>query len=503
MHDVDNRGFRFTLAASGMAASLIFLLASMFANYRYGASLARSTFDGHIYGAAAAACDVLMAAAPFFFFAGLKNRSFTQMFAATIVWAVMTAVAAVSAISQTSVNRIDAISARITKSTAYADARSELEQARRERGFIPQHRPEATVQAEMEKHKVSRLWSSTNECSDPSGESQRKYCSQYAVLKAEMGYAQQATKLEARIETLMGRSEKAVESGGAAVGSEADPGAKTLSLISGYELRTVQSLIVGLIAVMFLVGAGLGPYTSWAIMETARPRDREQAPPMIDGHATDITPLPEPVTLEEAKPLAIAAPPKPKGGKIEPQPPADPGPEWAALLTALGFPAEGWQPPRDSRGDFILREKDHPQVAAWRFFVFAQATQFLGEFTPEQIDEAVERFAKLDFRIPTGSRVVKPELEGIRRWVKKESPPVRWIIKPAPIDAVRQMLVNRKILTEALPEPATDATVQSLPASPAAEPAEEAKPNGIKALALRRFFKGSDAEESGDGTLLN
>ena len=45
MHDVDNRGIRYTLASAGLVASLIFLLASMAANYRYGFSLARTVTE--------------------------------------------------------------------------------------------------------------------------------------------------------------------------------------------------------------------------------------------------------------------------------------------------------------------------------------------------------------------------------------------------------------------------------------------------------------------------
>src|SRR5262245_56492000 len=108
MHDVESKAFRFTLAGSGLFASLIFLLASMYANYRYGYSFARSGQDGIIYGSAAAAGDILMAASPFFFFAALRNRETLRAIAAALVWAATTALAAQSAVSHASLNRFDA-----------------------------------------------------------------------------------------------------------------------------------------------------------------------------------------------------------------------------------------------------------------------------------------------------------------------------------------------------------------------------------------------------------
>lgn len=491
MHDVQSRGMRFSLLAVGFLASMFALVGSCFLNYRYGHTLARTPEDGMIFGALAIASDVFMAASLFYLFEAKKRRQWAQVLAALTVWIATTAFAGLAAVSQASLNRIDAVAHRLTAATTYSDTRTELTEARKTRGFIPPHRAEAVVNAEINKAKINRLWLTTNECVSIGGKTAREYCSGIETLNIELGYAMQASKLDRRIEELVAKSDKMAASN-VAVASEADPAAASLSDATGYSQRSVQTAIAFGFAGLILTLCSLGPYITSSMLDS---HDRRE---VIDAEAKDITP--QPVVEEPPKPLAIAAPPRPKAAKVEPQPSADPQPEWIALLASLGFPETTWQPPRDVRGDFILRPQDDPLIAAWRFFVYAQSTNMIGEFTPDQIDEGLARFAKCDFRDPTGSRVVKPELENIRRWIKKEQPPTRWIIKAAPIDAVKQMLANRKV--PMMVPSQSPATVETKPAAPTEASEEGAKPNALKALALRRFFKANSEPET-DGTLLN
>lgn len=429
MHEIDSRGFRYTLAASGMAASLVFLLASMFANYRYGSSLARTELEGYAYGGAAAACDILMAASPFFFFASLKQRNYTQAFAAFLLWATMTSVALVSAIAQTSANRIDAISSRISVSNTYADARTELVESRKARGFIPQHRPEAVVKADIEKHKTNKHWLNSNECTDISGKAQREYCGQYAVLSGELGYAQQAARLDARIDAMTSKSDRIAETNTNVVQSEADPGAKTLSLISGYDIRSVQSAMVGLMALMFLVGAGLGPYTSWSVMEGI-------------NHKLAIVDITPSYTLTADPPRPEPTPPK---TLALPKPEAEVSgtvtPEWRAVLDELGIP-------RKKRMGALDPKEDQDKLG-WRWYCWLVSHGHVGQFAAEKMDGLYDAYGRVVHCEPTAYRIAKNRLEQVR-WVSKTANPVVWTIKPPTngVETLRRVLVSKKILPE-------------------------------------------------------
>ncbi len=435
MHDVANKGLRHTLAAAGMAASLVFLLASMWANYRYGSSLARTPEDGYIYGSAAAACDVLMAASPFFFSAARRNRNYTQMLGAGGVWLVMTAVAAVSAISQTSSNRIDAISARVTKSTSYSDTRAEIDKARADLGFIPKHRPIDTVKADIQGMKAKSLWSSSSECSEPTGKSAREFCQTYFTLNAELGAATQASKLDERIATLIAKSDKAAEANPSIV-AEADAGAKSLSVISGMDVRSVQSGIVTLIAVMFLVGAGLGPSISWSVMETPKPKPDKRAAVTIEGEILPPMP-PDAIKAEAPKPqLALPKPEAPIPLRAEPLS------EWRALLDAVDFPRKkpGMREPKRAQDP-----REH--VLGLRWMAWIAAYDRTGTFSAADIERLYSEYVAADSREPWGINVAKAELRTMgKKWVtvRDSRPPTMWTIERPKLAHVRDMLLKRQ-----------------------------------------------------------
>lgn len=441
MHNIESNSMRYTLATAGLAASLIFLLASATANYRYGYNLARTPTDGVMYGVAAAAGDVFMAASPFFFFAAIRNKAFTQALAAFVVWAASTLFAAQAAISHASVNRMDAVSARTVSATVYADTRTELAEARKTRGFIPQHRPADTLKAEMERHKTNRHWSNTNECTEAAGKAARDYCSAYHALNAELGYAMQASKLDARIEALTSKSDKVSENN-TAVQSEADPGARTLSVMSGIDIRTVQGLSIFMVAFLILLGAGLGPYISVSVLHTG-PKPK----------VLDLTPE-KPLELKaEAPNLALGAVPTPVLAIAPPKTNRrEPSPEWRALLAKIDFPPLGAR----HKGD--KRPKDEAPVSAARFLTWLASYKEAGDFHNSKIDQLFEEFLKADHRELTALRVVKPELEAFGRRIAfkwQGTDGVMWTIQPPELDKMVALLQKRGVLPK--DEPPKDA----------------------------------------------
>ena len=88
---------RHILGVLGVLAALVLLVVSMMMNYQFGSSLGKTATDKHIYGMASAAADCFKALAPFFFFAALRNRVWSQAVAAALVWAVVTVYAFTSA----------------------------------------------------------------------------------------------------------------------------------------------------------------------------------------------------------------------------------------------------------------------------------------------------------------------------------------------------------------------------------------------------------------------
>jgi hypothetical protein len=240
-------------------------------NWRFGYSLGRTELDGYIYGSASAAADCLKALVPFFFFAAVRNKVWSQAIASMIVWGVVTAYSLTSALGHAALNRMDTSGQRVVEAQSYKDLRSDLERAKGQLAWVPQHRPAAAVQSEIEGLKTKREWNWTNNCTDTNTKSGRDFCQKLYALSSELASAQQAASLESRIADVEAKLSVA---GQHAVHGEGDPQAKVLSNLSGLSLEMVQMALVVFVALLLEIGSGLGMYiafSQWRLYEQQAP----------------------------------------------------------------------------------------------------------------------------------------------------------------------------------------------------------------------------------------
>ena len=120
---------RHVLGVLGVLAAGVLLAVSAAMNWRFGFSLGRTEFDGQIYGAASAAADCLKALVPFFFFAAIRNKIWSQAAASALVWVVVTAYAMTSALGHAALNRFDSTGHRAQEAQTYKDLRTDLKRA--------------------------------------------------------------------------------------------------------------------------------------------------------------------------------------------------------------------------------------------------------------------------------------------------------------------------------------------------------------------------------------
>ena len=149
---------RHVLGVLGVLAAGVLLAVSAAMNWRFGFSLGRSELDGQIYGAASAAADCLKALVPFFFFAALRNKVWSQAAASALVWVVVTTYSMTSALGHAALNRFDSTGHRAQEAQTYQDLRTELKRAEEQAGWIPQHRPYEAVQSEIDGLKLQKAW---------------------------------------------------------------------------------------------------------------------------------------------------------------------------------------------------------------------------------------------------------------------------------------------------------------------------------------------------------
>ena len=274
---------RHALGVLGVLAAGVLLAVSAAMNWRFGFSLGRTEFDGQIYGAASAAADCMKALVPFFFFAAVRNRMWSQAGASALVWVVVTAFSLTSALGHAALNRFDSAGKRAATVASYKDHRADMARAKEQLSWIPQHRPAQAVQAEIDAVKSDRAWEWTNGCSDISGSKGRTFCQKYHGLAAELASAEQSITLEARISDL---ENKLADSKGTTVMSEADPQAAVLAKLAGIlapaiKIEDVQTALTVFIALLLEIGSAFGMYiafSQWRLYDRHAPTAPRIAP---------------------------------------------------------------------------------------------------------------------------------------------------------------------------------------------------------------------------------
>lgn len=289
------------LGVLGVLAAGVLLAVSAAVNWRFGYSLGKTELDGVLLGAASAAADCFKALVPFFFFAALKNRAWSQAAASAVVWVVVTCYSFASAIGHNSDTR-DATSAHAAQAAAhYKDVRADLERARSQLGWIPQHRPEAAVKGELDGMKASRVWSWSNGCTDTKSKTNREFCDKYVQLTAEAAYAQQAAALEGKIADY--QAKLASHTGSSAVTSSADSQVVVIERLTGLPRETIQMGLTILVAMLLEIGSGFGMYVSFSVW-----RIHDRKAPVAPSMAALQTVIPAaPVTLQAQPQAALPA----------------------------------------------------------------------------------------------------------------------------------------------------------------------------------------------------
>ncbi len=285
------------LGVLGVAAAGVLLAVSAAMNWRFGYSLGMTEVDKQIYGAASAAADCFKALVPFFLFAALKNRMWSQVIASAVLWVVVTVYSLTSALGHAALNRMDTSGQRTVDAAAYKDLRNDLKRAQDQMSWIPQHRPIHTVSAEVDSYKLQRQFAQTKNCAEVTGPVGRDFCSKYQGLLSEIASAEQASKLEGVISEI---NTKLAHAKGANAMADADPQAAVLAklasmVLPGVKTEDVQTALAVFVAVLLEIGSGFGMYvafSTWRLYDRTAP----SVPMSATARTIDVTAQPAPLS---------------------------------------------------------------------------------------------------------------------------------------------------------------------------------------------------------------
>jgi hypothetical protein len=230
-------------------------------NWRFGYTLGKSEFESQLYGGASAAADCFKALLPFFIFAALRNRSYSQALGGALLFAVCFSYSLSSSLGFAALNRADITGLRVLKVETHADLRADLERSREELKTLPAHRPAGTVNGEIDAFKQNGRWLSSAGCADATAAKSMSYCEGFFKLKAELAIAEQADKLETKIAQL---STQLGQLDSAAAAKATDPQSQMLARLTGRTTEEIQLGLTVLIALLVELGASLGFYTAFS-----------------------------------------------------------------------------------------------------------------------------------------------------------------------------------------------------------------------------------------------
>lgn len=284
---------RHLLGVLGVLAAGVLMAVSAAMNWQFGYGLGQSEVDGQLLGAASAAADCLKALIPFFFFAALRNRMWSQAIAAAVLGVVVVSYSMTSALGFAAKQRADSAANRQQVTETYEGLKSDLKRAEDAAKWTPEHRPYETVLSSIEGHKAQAAWKWSKGCTKATSNSERTYCQKFYELEAELAAAKAAQGHDARI---AGIKAKMAGMEGSAAMSVADPQAKVLAdltslVIPGVTVDNVSTAMSVFVALLLEIGSTFGLYVAfsqWRVTDAyapAAPRMRRE----IEGNTVAAT----------------------------------------------------------------------------------------------------------------------------------------------------------------------------------------------------------------------
>lgn len=288
---------RILVAIVGFVAAIGLLAVSMSMNFQFGRTLGRDEINGWIYGVASVCGDGLKALLPFAIGWAWAERRWLVAFAGALLFAVATAYSLTSALGFAAQNRSAKSGDATAQAALYRDLAAERERLIAERDAQAPHRPKASLEAELSALRQHRRWSSTSGCTDATVPQSIEYCERYFAIQAELGVADRAGEINARLEEI--RAALAALPASAAAG-ETDPQVAALSDLLVLPEDSARLALLLLVTAFVEFGSGFGFYATVSHVRrrtasAANPRGSRQEQPTSPSAAA-----PAPMARDDA-----------------------------------------------------------------------------------------------------------------------------------------------------------------------------------------------------------
>ena len=277
---------RVMVSAFCMAAALLLIAASIAMNWSFWAGQGSDDRSAQILGAVSIGIDVFKAVLPLVIAWAWSERFRLGYAVGTVYFCGCLIFSLFSAIGFASSSRGAVNGNREAISLRYAAAQRELKGLHEQLAGTAATRSVAVIEEAIARARHDRRWSSSNGCEQATVEASRQFCREYADLRIELASATDAVLLRERSATLRAELARLMTAGAML---EQDPQAGLLARLSGLDLKSMQTLLVVLTALLVEIGAAFGLFFAMLPLRGRRERiwdrgaharDHEILPPL-------------------------------------------------------------------------------------------------------------------------------------------------------------------------------------------------------------------------------
>lgn len=247
------------LSYVGVLAALTVMIISGYMNFRYGVIKYSGgvALDGYLFGALTAAFDVSKSIVPIFVAWAFANRRylFSALGALYVIGCIAFSMTASTGFIAE--KRDSYVASRTATTESYAAVTQQLDDARRRLSELGTASPSATVKAELAAKRQHRRWRTSEQCTNATAAKSRDFCAAYNRLLAELGTAEELEKQQAKVTTLVARTETLRQAGGM---RQKDPQMNLLSGLTGIAGSQMDVFLILVMVLLLEFGSAFGLY---------------------------------------------------------------------------------------------------------------------------------------------------------------------------------------------------------------------------------------------------
>ena len=239
------------LQATVAGAAVLFIAVSAIMNALFLSSLGRTPVEVGLLAAVSIASDMVKAVLPVLIVRAVIVRAWSHCVIAGVMLTVVVALSLASGTGFAALTRNTAITVRTAQADELAAWLRELRDIEASVEGLAPSRQIAVIEADIAGQTIDRRWTLSKSCTDISGASARKFCTDLSALRSELALATSRDQLTAKRSGTRARVDVLQLAG---AGGDSDPQAAAIAALIGVDKSTPRLVLPVSLAVVLELG---------------------------------------------------------------------------------------------------------------------------------------------------------------------------------------------------------------------------------------------------------